>query len=381
MYGIATRCRGRFCPVPALAFLALGLALASATSWASPLFDSPFYTLPIAAMDCRPTDVNGDGLDDIVAVYDSSLSVHLNRGSRRFELVFATSIPRGTHQIIPSTLNYDDAIDLVLSGAYGVRTMLGVGDGTYRSGRSFTNADARCACADFDGNGLTDIVVHEQELCRVFLSRGDDTFDATAEMRPGRGMCVADDFDVDGRMDLAALTGDESEKRLVLYTGNGAGTFSLPVTSWTLWEGEIRDIVSGEFTPDSLPDIAFLVQTGYGHCVVLTNRGDEGFEDGNTCTSETGPASPNVDLRHGSSTESALPGDELNHRPRGITCIESADLDGDGERELLTHSVYSRVSLTTHVARGAVDASTSSRARARCGLGTSTVTATRTFWV
>ncbi len=333
--------------MPAMVLAALACC-GTARAQAPPMFEAPFYSIPIVANDCLITDVNGDGMADIVAVRDSVVAVHLNRGLRRFEMVSESPIPPGTHQLLQARIDSDSRPDLVLSGSYGVMTMIHQADDTFVPGVALTTADATAACGDFDGNDVTDVVVHEFDLCRVFVGRGDGTFAATAEMRPGEGRSVIADFDLDGRADVAAVAGDWQEKKVVLYLGDGAGGFSLPTTSWMWMEGTVTDIVAGDFTPDSLPDLAIRAADYIAWHAVLGNLGDGGFVHGcGEC--EASAAAPVPSPRGAASSEGMGTGPRLDHRPMGTTCIESADVNRDGRKDLLSTFVYTRSNTFTRV--------------------------------
>ena len=335
---IVLSCRGW---IPAIALAVFGSA-APAHADLPPLFDSPFYSLPISARDCLITDVNGDGLVDIVSVGDSVLTVHLNRGLRHFDLVSESPLPLNTRQILGARLDSDGRPDLVLSGEHGVWTMINQDHGSFRPGARLTAIDATAACGDLDGNGLTDVVVHEMDQCRAFLSRGDGTFASTAELRPGEGRSLIADFDLDGNADLVAISGDwDQQKRIVFYAGDGHGALSLPTTSWLWMEGGVADFVVGDFSPDSLPDLAVRLEDYIDWHSVVTNQGDGSFGFGvEGCPSSVGE--PGTSRPMEISSESAGPGPQIEHRPDGITCIGSADVDGDGRRDLLSTFVYTR---------------------------------------
>ena len=75
---------------------------------------------------------------------------------------------------------------------------------------------------DFNGDGKADILVSFGFNLLVYFGNGDGTFQAAVESASlGEGTPLVGDFNHDGKLDVAL----GYENGFVLYTGNGDGTF------------------------------------------------------------------------------------------------------------------------------------------------------------
>ena len=133
---------------------------------------------------------------------------------------------------------------------------------------SDTSAEPRSlAAADFDGDGVTDLVLglETPRGARVALHRGDpralrsarraaDPFlapPALIELPEVPRFLAAGDFDADGHADLAAAG---TEEALVFLAGDGTGTFATPEI--IALPGRVTAMVAGELhRPDGLPEL------------------------------------------------------------------------------------------------------------------------------
>ena len=147
-------------------------------------FDAPVnYALTAEPSHLAMTDLDGDGLRELVGVSNETIHVLANRGSRRF---FPRSYP-------------------VAPGAQ------------------------RMAIADFDGADGVDIVAQRYagSTFSILLNRGDGTFDAAADQAAvlRNSIVVAGDFTGDGHVDLMT-SGNPDDPVVTLLANDGHAVFS-----------------------------------------------------------------------------------------------------------------------------------------------------------
>jgi len=69
---------------------------------------------------------------------------------------------------------------------------------------------------------------------------------------------VAGDFNGDGKMDLAVSIQNSINTSIVLFSGNGDGTFTRGTTFSIFEPRESATLVSGDFNKDSKLDLAYV---------------------------------------------------------------------------------------------------------------------------
>ena len=133
-------------------------------------------------------------------------------------------------------------------------------------------------CADFNNDGYDDMCLTSGGLS-VMLNNGDGTFGDTAvyETIYSPYELSGADFDFDGDIDLVipspVLT---SNKNIHILKNNGDGTFSSGFKYYA--HGSPRWAVTGEFSGDTIPDIA-VVGLGRDSIAILYGNGDATFND------------------------------------------------------------------------------------------------------
>lgn len=272
--------------------------------------DSMLYGLSVA-------DMNRDAVPDVIAFDNERMSLYTGDGSAGLSLQSqqeTTGMPTGA--VID--LNRDGSNDAVMAswGATHSALFEGAGDGTFSSAGMLDLGQNNngAAVADFNGDGIQDIVTIPGSDGRAHLALGDGVGgfttsvsgpvsafapnalavgDLNSDNRPdvaassfsgvqivfndgtgpsiagpwldgsGRGVAIAD-FDVDGDLDVASC-GDDRMVRYFLNDGTGAFTLDTSVDVGQ----RIFGIAAGDFDRDGRPDLACAGEAGKIH--LLTN--------------------------------------------------------------------------------------------------------------
>ena len=225
-------------------------------------------TNPTAAM---VADVNGDGKADIVLSNASSGDVTVLAGNGDGTVTLPTvGFAVSGHPQFPALVadfNGDGLPDLVVPDVeYGYAYLEGYGDATFRSALNYYAAGSasgiNIATGDFNGDGNPDFVL--SSCCSgiaVFLSRADGSLLPAVQYGTGALVDVAlADFNGDGHLDIAVV--DQTNFRVDLYLGVADGTFTVGGTSFAdTNESQPSSIVAGDFNHDGKMDLAVLNQS------------------------------------------------------------------------------------------------------------------------
>jgi hypothetical protein len=237
-------------------------------------------------------DFNGDGILDLATanVSSGSISVLLGLGDGTF--ASARSFSLGADFIpfspVAGDFNGDGILDLaaVSSGSGDVAVLLGRGDGTFASAHSFAAgaqglSNKGLVAGDFNGDGILDLAVAQglYQSISVLLGRGDGTFASAHSFKVGAAnsfpsALVAGDFNGDGIEDLAAANLVTDDVSVLL--GQGDGTFA---------RGSTVAMIGRDFYPDSLAAsdvngdgrLDLVAKSAQGGDSVLLGRGDGTF--------------------------------------------------------------------------------------------------------
>jgi hypothetical protein len=289
--------------------------------------------------DAALVDVDGNGtLDALVANLGQS-RCYLNRGGGMFTDGTATVLPAGTWSALDLAVddwNGDGRPDLYGGGSVEwSHLLLNDGQGRFLAGSAELFAwnleiTPAVAVADFDGNGFVDLYLAQESGLgsqdRMFRNGARGFVDATSDLPQARvstRQVLARDFDRDGDMDLlrADLAWTVSH---VLLENNGAGVFSDATgrlgAAGTLPTGAVE---CGDLDRDGLPDILLSVTSGIppSREVLLRADGNGGFVDASCRLPACGVTS--------SATQD----------------LELADVDGDGDLDILVAASPDRLYL------------------------------------
>jgi hypothetical protein len=320
--------------------------------------NSSLFILPVTysseglwASSVAAADLNGDGNPDLVVANCApggssncegygSVGVLLAKGDGTFQKI--VTYPSGgcdTRSVTVADVNGDGAIDVVVASASDsnhctqvvgpgtISVLLGNADGTLQPPVTYSsggNAAWSLAVGDVNGDGKPDLIAVNQydnstvstaSNVAILLGNGDANFQppVTHSLPSFAATSVAvADVNGDGRPDLLVSLSCESSSScsgaLAVLINKGAGTFQTARTYES--GGTYADSVSvADVNRDGRPD---LLTSNYGSDTagVLLGNGDGTFQSAMT-------------FGAGGGTNS------------GLTCVEAADVNGDGKPDLI----------------------------------------------
>ena len=251
-------------------------------------------------------DLTGDGKPEVASSNcDNTVTVYANNGDGSFQTgVYSTNA--GNEYVYPegaaiADFNGDGKNDLAVTGDYGgtISIFLGNGDGTltpptvgYGVGGYTWETPL---VADFNGDGLMDILEPDDEFSMVYLQGyGDGTFRATtsyylpqshAEYAYSYSTAVGD-FNGDGFSDVVSgQDGNTAAPGVVVYLANSDGSLKPGVNYGT--SSTLAYVTVADFNGDGKLDIA---ATDYanGNVQIFLGVGDGTFTVGNAYATDSG---------------------------------------------------------------------------------------------
>jgi FG-GAP-like repeat len=237
-----------------------------------------------------PVDINGDGITDLVSSSSGNglVQVSIGRGDGTFDAPIASTVQGEV--LATGDFNGDQWPDVVASRGTvdGTAFVILPGTGTATLGSAVTIVGAVpiemppfALSADFDGDGLRDIVLPSSNGVNVYPGRGDLTFGTPVELvidgDPLDG--VVADIDHDGRTDLVTANGEDGT--VSIFLNRGAFLFS---PSDLHLAHQANDVAVADLDHDGLVDLLVAAGTaasdsglGEGFVVVFPGNGDGTF--------------------------------------------------------------------------------------------------------
>ncbi|HYV19851.1 MAG TPA: VCBS repeat-containing protein [Verrucomicrobiae bacterium] len=173
-------------------------------------------------------DFDEDGRTDVVTanVASGDLSFLRGLGNGRFEAEQRIPGFSSNAHVIAASLDADHHLDLVVSSLNGgeVLVLRGAGNGSFTP-RWVTGSDASAPAvvADFDDDGCVDLALPGSGAIRIWRGAGDGTFSPGGQVAlEAEAIFLATaDFNGDGRADLVSSNRED----LAILPGRGDGTF------------------------------------------------------------------------------------------------------------------------------------------------------------
>lgn len=231
-----------------------------------------------------PLDADGDGVLDLAVASTAKpsktmfLSLGLGRG--RFSQPRAFGVGDFPEAIAAADFDGDGNLDVALAHNRSGDARVLFGDGKGSFGRpvvlKLSGRGENLVAADLNNDGLPDLLVVDQKKLFVFINSGGGKFEAGEEYDAGPfPFCVAAaDFDGDGLTDVLVGNGgifaDYGERDLALLPGNGDG--SLKPAAFISAGGGISSIALADFDGDGFTDAA-AASFGTHECLILRNSG------------------------------------------------------------------------------------------------------------
>jgi hypothetical protein len=227
------------------------------------------------------------------------------------------------YAVVAADFNHDGQPDLAVANSYSntVSVLLGNPDGTFQAAKTSPagGSPLSLAVGDFDGDGNLDLVAAEPYGLAVMLGDGTGGLGAptTIGMWSNPNSVAVGDFNGDGKLDIAAASnitywgyyGGYTTSYANVLLGNGGGTFGDPSFTW-MGYGYHAGAVAADLNGDGLADFASN-NSDYGYVTVALN---DGFGNLGSPIDYSGVS--------------------------GAQGLAAGDVDGDGDKDLVTSGGY-----------------------------------------
>jgi hypothetical protein len=227
-------------------------------------------------------DFNNDSRLDIIVANGQADEVDVFLGYASESFLSAPAYSIGTFSrptsIAVGDFNNDTRLDVVVAnnGTDNVMILFGSGYGTFVSRMPYPTGNNSHPCwvavGDFNNDSRLDIVVANSGSNNVgiFLSNGTGTFSNQITYSTGldsQPYSVAVlDFDNDTRLDITVA--NYGSNSLVVYFGDGNGSFTNQSTFNTGFDSHPFAVVAGDVNNDNLTDI-IAINNGYGNIDIV----------------------------------------------------------------------------------------------------------------
>jgi flagellin-like hook-associated protein FlgL len=246
------------------------------------------------AFDLERADVNGDGVQDIIAS-NNGAHIFLGNSNGTFSAGVSYQVATTSEHFAVADFNSDGFIDIATSERFfsGTYITYGNGDGTFKARVSVFTPPAIDITVegDFNGDGLMDLALGYDSsslnpAVYIAIGNGDGTFKTISSYQSPEGAEYMTVYDInnDNRDDLVVGT---FSSNVNVFMANSNGTFTAArsfVTAPSSYGTSVSD-----FNNDGIPDIATLSDTfPVSVSVLLGNGTATAVNSTTTVTSVTG---------------------------------------------------------------------------------------------
>jgi hypothetical protein len=215
-------------------------------------------------------DFNHDGIADLATTsYSTQLTILLGNGNGSFQQRSAT-LPDGTTPVVVADVNGDGLQDILALSRTGIVTLLGQADGTFSNAHTTTIAAQSFIAGDFNADGKVDLAVTNADYANanytvsILFGAGDGSF------APGQVISFTDanlpnalaltDINQDGIEDIAVATSSNVQGTgyQTVLIGNATGNFNrIAIALPKPYTGgqSYTSIRSADMNGDGLPDL------------------------------------------------------------------------------------------------------------------------------
>jgi hypothetical protein len=205
-------------------------------------------------------DLTGSGIPDIIVADPAtdSVDVLMGNGDGTFQTAVSyalgASLPFGCPDMVVADLTGNGKPDIITSDG---SVLLNQGNGTFGPPVSFSSGGGAVGVADFNADGIPDIVTTSpgNNSVSVVLGTGTGSFGAAQSYSTGAGthpvgVAVAN---INGRADI--VTSDSNTSTASVLVNNGDGTFAAPLT-FSVGNSKLpRPVAVADLNGDGKPDI------------------------------------------------------------------------------------------------------------------------------
>ena len=247
-------------------------------------------------------DFNRDGIQDLAVAHDHGASILVGNADGTFQTPVPVLNAADPGSIAIGDFNKDGFEDLAIAvtinshpfAPSSANILLGKGDGTFQTVRSFSTGrrSTSLAIGDFNGDGLQDLAVTNSGSADVsiLVGNGDGSFQPARDFATGSSpsSVAVGDFNGDGLQDLAVANTAFGSNDVSILVGNGDATFQLPRDFAT--GSSPSSVAVGDFNGDGLQDLA-VANTGSNDVSILVGNGDGTFQPPQDFATGSSPSS------------------------------------------------------------------------------------------